>query len=232
MKKKLVGMIAIAAMLAACGGKKLPTDGLLGEVPSIVTEKENAEQDLEAKAAKADKDDAKKLFDEAFAQSKLFKEKMEQAGNALEGKEIPAETAQNVAIKTVKPLTIGNVAYTGLVTLTSEVELLEPGSFTDGKGGLNIGKLGAVVTDTDGNEFYAEKISLDIFTHKAENGCYPKGTVVPMKLRLMVKPYNAAKFASMKKVTITYADRNEYINAQKVDKEAKEKMKEQNKKNK
>lgn len=36
----------------------------------------------------------------------------------------------------------------------------------------------------------------------------------------------------MKKVTITYADRNEYINAQKVDKEAKEKMKEQNKKNK
>ncbi len=217
-------MIAIAVMLAACGGKKLPTDGLLGEVPSIVTEKEKVEQDFEAKVAKADKDDATKLFEEAFAQSKLFKEKMTQAGSALEGKEIPMEVTSDVAIKTVKPLTVYNVNDRGLVTLKTEAELLAPGSYLDDKGDVHFGKLGAVVTDNDGNAFYADKVSVDALTHKAHDGCYPKGTVVPVKIRLTVKPYNAAAFASMNKVTITSTDSDEYSKGQTVDNEAKENM--------
>lgn len=229
MKKNLCGMFAIAVMLAACSGKKLPTDGLLGEVPSIVMEQKKAEQDFEAKAAKADKDDAEKLFEEAFAQSQLFKEKMKQAASALEGKEIPAEVASDVAIKTVKPLTVYNVSDRGLLTLKTEAELLEPGSYRDDKGGVQFGKLGAVVTDNDGNAFYADKVSVDALTLKAQDGCYPNGTVVPLKIYLTVKPYNAAAFASMKKILITTTDRDEYVKGQTVDNEAKEKMKNEKK---
>ncbi len=226
MKKDLFGTIAIAVMLAACGGEKLPTDGLLGEVPSIVMEKENAEQEMKAKADKASKDDAVKLFEEAIAKDKLFKVKLEQAGNALKGKEIPAEVASDVPVKTVKPLTVSKASNTGMVTLVAEVELLEQGSYLKDKGGVYFGNLGTIVSDNDGKAFYADKVSVDALTLKAEGGCYPKGTVVPIKIYLTVKPYNAAGFASMKKVTITRADREEYTNAKKVDQEAKDKNKE------
>ena len=66
---------------------------------------------------------------------------------------------------------------------------------------------------------------MDALTLKAQDGCYPKGTVVPMKIHLTVKPYNAAAFASMKKILITTTDRDEYVKGQTVNNEAKEKIK-------
>ena len=69
------------------------------------------------------------------------------------------------------------------------------------------------------------KVSVDALTLKAQDGCYPKGTVVPMKIHLTVKPYNAAAFASMKKILITTTDRDEYVKGQTVNNEAKEKIK-------
>ncbi len=227
MKKKLFGTIAIVVMLAACGNGQLSKNGLLGELPSVVMEKGNAEKEIKAKAAKADKDDATKLLDDAMAQALLFKEKMKQAGDALKDKEIPVEVAPNVFIKTVKPLTVIDANGSGELKLATEVEMLEHGSYFEGKGGVRLDKLGAVVADNDGKEFYAGKINASPAKSVTQNDCYPKGTTATLKFYLKVRPYNAASFANMKKVTITCTDRDEYSNAQNVDKEAEELMEKQ-----
>lgn len=223
MKAKIIISIAMVAMLTGCGKEKLPKDGLLGELPSIVMENAKQESKLRQKMAKSsDSEDATEAFVNGIAQSQAFEEKIKQAGKGLIGKEIPTDVAKNVNISVSGPMKIEEVNKDGVIRIIGEGELTSDGTYMPNKGVVHFQDIRIVAYTNDGISYYAAPLNTVPDMAKLRDDLYPKGTMLSFNAYLRLKPWNAKDMASLKSIVITTKDRDDFRAADKSAKEAKE----------
>lgn len=223
MKVKLFLAAGAIMLLAACGKERLPKDGMLGELPSIVMENYKQEGKLREKMAKSsDSEEATKALVNGIAQSKAFEEKMKIAGEKIVGNEIPTDVAKNIHVSVPQPLKIGDVSKNGTVRLVGEGELLSDGTYMPNKGVVRFSDLRIILYTEDGKACYAANLNTVPDNATPHDDLYSKGTKLKFNAHLRLQPWNAEDMAALKSITITVNDRDDFRNAEKASKEAKE----------
>lgn len=223
MKVKLILAACAIALLSACGKGNLSKNGPLGELPSIVMENHEQEEKLREKMAKSsDSEDAAKALVNGIAQEKAFEEKIKLTGEKLVGKEIPTEVAKNVHISVSQSLKIEDVSKNGMVRLVGEGELLSDGTYMPNKGVVHFSDLRIILSAEDGKAFYTANLNTVPDNATAHDDLYSKGTKLKFNAYLRLQPWNAVDMATLKSITITTKDRDDFRAADKAMKESKE----------
>lgn len=222
-----ITLLAMAAIMVSCGKKQVPTDGIFGEVPSLVLSSAQDKEELEKELASAKNlEDAAALFQKSTAAQKMYKEKFEQTESTLKGKEIPTEIDKNIFLKFDKPFSIEKVSSKGVITLVGEGEFTAEGSVYSGKGMFNHLKLGIVFYNAEGTPFDASSLFYTQIDGTAQNEIYPKGTKITLKAHVRIMPWNVENMAAIKSITVTSVERDLYRNAIQTDIDAKDALKE------
>lgn len=223
MKLKLILAVGIIIILNACNGDKLSKNGLLEELPSIVMNHYKQESKLREEMAKsADSDEAAKILVNGIAQDKAFKEKIIQAGKKIITKEIPTETSKNIHINILQPMKIDEVDKNGTVRLVGEGELTSDGTYMPNIGVVHFPDLRIILSKKDDNAFYTANLNAVPDNATPHNDLYSKGTKLKLNAYIRLQPWNAQDMSVLKSITITTKDRDDFRNADKAMKEAKQ----------
>ncbi|MBR1889622.1 MAG: hypothetical protein IJ816_03235 [Alloprevotella sp.] len=230
MKKQLL-FLAVAAMLTSCGGGIVQKKSLLKDLPVIAEELTKTSNDLEAKLENIkSEEEAAKIIEEAVKLEAEYEEKINKAGEALVGQEIPVEVSEGLGVKVDAPLTVSEAKFSNdviKVVLSGQGELTEEGTYAfkdDGK--LKLHDVSAFVVGEDNKPIYASG------TIKFEKyaDVYPVGSVFSIEVPIKLDNYNFKELGKLEKIVLTLKDSENYKAAKDFNSELKKAYKEAEKK--
>lgn len=221
-------------ILAGCGKRTLPKDGILGELPATVAADADKENELKAKfqdaSASGNTEKAKEILIEGFALEVMHKENIQRVEPSLVDKSIPVEVTKNVGISVKDEVTVKEVnskSDGASVRFEGAAELTANASYHQGRGEAMLGKFGAYLTDKEGNVIGKATCSLAL--DGSFRDIYPAGTKGKLSGSFTVAPWNAEQMASLDNIIVTLDDRDDYKEAVRIDKELKDGYKMKNK---
>ncbi len=227
-------LIAVLAVMAFSCGSKQSRNGLLAEIPSIMKEKHEQVERLQADMAEAsEKNDVpkmKELLKEALSINAMYKQNLARIEKDIVGKKIPVAIAYNLCLKMDSGLVVRKVKGADpMIYCTGQATLTEAGSFLKGKTSFQLNKLAAVLVDHDGKPISSAVCEYTV--PGSFQNVYSRGTIGDLNVNFVVKDWNAEAMSHLDHVLITMTNRDDYINAKNIDKRACEAFKTKNKQN-
>jgi hypothetical protein len=120
-------------------------------------------------------------------------------------------------------LVIKEVGSKGTVLCEGQASLTDVASMVDDKSGVKLARLGAVLVDKDGKSLGTSSCFIS-FTEGYKE-VYEKGSVGKLRMSISVEDWNAEQMAQLNHVVITQTDRDDYLQAKKLEKEIKDAFK-------
>lgn len=228
------GAIAlVAGVFSACGGgsgANIPTDGLLGEVPSITaTYVPELEQIRSVIFSDASDSKREKAHDEWEEKNNEWKTKVNEAVAALKDKEVPIEAAEGVKIQPTGNLKLQDNQK--INSLKVSVNFVCPGKLADFVTIDEYPNYKLVAFDTEGNAIGVKRgvMSLDAegLNDSMKNNGYKKDSNVEITFWAGDIAENPAAWAKLAKVVIMDSTTEAYKKAEEQVKAAKEAAKTQ-----
>ena len=225
----LTGAIAlVAGVFSACGGgsgANIPTDGILGEVPSIVAtyipELEQIRSVIFSDASDSDKEKAHKEWEE---KNNEWKDKANEALAALKDKEVPIEAAEGVKVQPEGALKLKDGQKLGDFNVSVNFEC--SAKLTDFVSIDDYPKYKLVAFDSEGNALGVKRgvlsLAADASSNVFKDGGYKKDSGVEITFWAGNIAENPAGWAKLAKVVIMDSTSEAYKQAEEQVKAAKD----------
>lgn len=232
-----VAILVYCAYVSSCDENKSPsTSGPLGEIPKLIYESEIETDNLLSKLKNTtDKHKATAIAIESENINRQKAAAIVRMAGTLEGKTLNSDVAANVPIRLEHDFRIENVdARQNKLMLMAPAKLTSTGTYLNNGSAFQLSDIRIVVYDADGNPFYTNtassfRLDKDIkFTD-----IYPTGTKGCVTIAIRIKKWNAAQMGNLGRIVVSTKDREDYQQALKTEKDAKDihdrKMNENNK---